>query len=254
MAWIEEYLTRIGCARPARPGDDELRELHVGHLLTVPFENLSIHLGEAIVLEPEALVAKVVRRGRGGFCYELNGAFASLLSALGYEVDLLAARSHGASGLGVPYDHLVLRVGPWLVDVGYGRHSLYPVRWDVSDDQIDPAGAFRVESTPDGDLDVLRDGEPQYRVWPRPQGLADFVTGCWWHSTSPRSHFTQSLVCSLTTMDGRVSLSGNRLIRTSGSDRTEAELTTDAEILAAYQTGFGIALDAVPQVKGGRTV
>ena len=164
MTWIEEYLARIGRESPARPGDDELRDLHVAHLLTVPFENVSIHLGEAIVLEPEALVAKVVRRRRGGFCYELNGAFAYLLSGLGYEVDLLAARSHGAGGLGVPYDHLVLRVGPWLVDVGYGRHSLYPVRWDVPDEQNDPGGVFRVATTPHGDLDVLRDGEPQYRV------------------------------------------------------------------------------------------
>jgi N-hydroxyarylamine O-acetyltransferase len=249
VTWIEEYLARIGCEPPARPDDDELRRLHIGHLLTVPFENLSIHSGEQIVLESSALVEKVVRRRRGGFCYELNGAFASLLMALGYEVDLLAARSHGASGFGVPYDHLVLRVGPWLVDVGYGRHSLYPVRWDVPDAQDDPGGVFQVTTTPDGDLDVLRDGEPQYRVWTRPQALTDFVTGCWWHSTSPRSHFTRSLVCSLSTMDGRVSLSGNRLIRTSGSQRTEEELTTDAEILEAYRTHFGIALDGVPQVR-----
>ena len=249
MTWIEDYLTRIGCESPVRPGDDDLRRLHVGHLLTVPFENLSIHLGEEIVLEPEALVAKVVQRHRGGFCYELNGAFAYLLSGLGYEVDLLAARSHGNGRLGVPYDHLVVRAGPWLVDVGYGRHSLYPVRWDVPDEQDDPGGVFRVATTPDGDLDVLRDGEPQYRVWTRPQELADFVTGCWWHSTSPRSHFTRSLVCSLSTMDGRVSLSGNRLIRTAGSERSEVSLTTDDEILEAYRTHFGIALEAVPRVR-----
>jgi len=249
VTWIDDYLTRIGCEPPARRSDDELRRLHVAHLLTVPFENLSIHLGEAIILEPEALLAKIVQRRRGGFCYELNGAFASLLSALGYEVELLAARSVGPSGLGVPYDHLVLRVGPWLVDVGFGRHSLYPVRWDVPDEQVDPGGVFQVSRTADGDLDVSLDGEPQYRVWPKPQGLGDFVTGCWWHSTSPRSHFRRPLVCSLTTMDGRLSLSGNRLIRTSGSQRTEVELTTAEEILGAYRTHFGIALDAVPQVR-----
>jgi N-hydroxyarylamine O-acetyltransferase len=252
VTWIEEYLTRIGCEPPARPDEEALRGLHVGHLLTVPFENLSIHFGEEIVLEPSALVAKVVQRRRGGFCYELNGAFASLLSAVGFEVDLLAARSHGANGFGVPFDHLVLRVGRWLVDVGYGRHSLYPVRWDVPDEQDDPGGVFRVTTTLDGDLDVLRDGEPQYRVWTRPQELADFVTGCWWHSTSPRSHFTRSLVCSLSTMDGRISVSGNRLIRTSGSQRTEESLNTDEDILEAYRTHFGIALDAVPQVRSFR--
>src|SRR5262249_11709374 len=156
-----------------------------------------------------------------------NGAFSSLLAAVGYEVELLAARTHGHNGLGIPYDHLVLRVGPWLVDVGFGRHSLYPLRWDLHTDQTDPAGVFRVEEAPDGDLSVLRDGEPQYRVWRRPQALTAFVAGCWWHSTSPQSHFTQSLVCSLATMDGRISLSGNRLIRTSGSQRHELVLADD---------------------------
>jgi N-hydroxyarylamine O-acetyltransferase len=51
-------------------------------------------------------------------------------------------------------------------------------------------------------------------------------------------------------MDGRISLSGNRLIRTSGSQRHERGLANDAEILAAYRTHFGIALDAVPHVQG----
>jgi N-hydroxyarylamine O-acetyltransferase len=252
VTWVEEYLSRIGCDVPDRPDDDHLRELHARHLLTVPFENLSIHLGEAIVLDSEALVDKVIRRRRGGFCYELNGAFASLLTALGYRVELLAARTHGPTGLGIPYDHMVLRVGPWLVDVGFGRHTLYPLRWDLRGDQADPGGVFRVEETADGDLDVARNGEPQFRAWSRPQALGDFVAGCWWHSTSPQSHFTRSAICSLTTVDGRISLSGDRLIRTSGEHREETELATDAEILAAYRDLFGIALDVVPQVRQPR--
>src|SRR3569833_4073382 len=83
-SWADAYLTRSGAKRPARPDAEALRERHLRHLLTVPFENLSIHLGEDIVLDSAALVAKVVERRRGGFCYELNGAFAALLSALGF--------------------------------------------------------------------------------------------------------------------------------------------------------------------------
>ncbi|HKO85179.1 MAG TPA: arylamine N-acetyltransferase, partial [Actinomycetota bacterium] len=81
---MEAYLARIGGARPWRTDAATLRELQLRHLLTVPFENLSIHLGEPIVLDPEALVDKLVQRRRGGFCYELNGAFATLLAALGF--------------------------------------------------------------------------------------------------------------------------------------------------------------------------
>jgi N-hydroxyarylamine O-acetyltransferase len=246
--WVDDYLARIGAARPDRADDDALRALHVRHLLTVPFENLSVHLGEEIVLEDDALVAKIVARHRGGFCYELNGAFAALLSALGYDVALLAARVHGANGLGIPYDHMVVRAGDWLVDVGFGSHSHYPLRLDVRGDQVDPGGTFRVETTADGDLEVIKNGEPQFRAWSRPQALRDFAAGCWWHRTCPESHFTRSLVCSLTTEDGRLTLTGRTLIRTVAGERHEQLLDNDAMVLEAYRVHFGIILDRVPEV------
>jgi N-hydroxyarylamine O-acetyltransferase len=56
-----------------------LRRLQRQHLLRVPFENLSVHRGESIDLMAEALVDKLVIGRRGGFCYELNGAFGALL-------------------------------------------------------------------------------------------------------------------------------------------------------------------------------
>ncbi len=246
--WVADYLARIGAPYVENAEPDRLHELHRRHLLTVPFENLSIHLGEDIVLDDAALTTKIVGRRRGGFCYELNGAFAALLTALGYDVALLAARTHGPTGLGIPYDHLVLRVGPWLADVGFGSHSHYPVRLDDRGDQVDPGGTFRVEETPDGDWDVFKDGEPQYRVWARPQRLADFVAGCWWHRTSPESHFTRSLVCSLTTENGRITLSGRRLVRTVAGERHEQDLGDDAEVMNAYRVHFGIDLERFPEV------
>jgi N-hydroxyarylamine O-acetyltransferase len=247
--WVDDYLARIGASRPDRADDDALRDLHRRHLLTVPFENLSVHLGEQIVLNEAALVAKIVERHRGGFCYELNGAFSALLAGLGYDVELLAARGYGANGLGIPYDHLALRVGEWLVDVGFGSHSHYPLRTDERADQVDPGGTFRVEVESDGDLVVFKDGEPQYRAWSRPQTLRDFAAGCWWHRTSPESHFTRSLVCSLTTEDGRLTLAGRTLIRTVNGERHEQLLDGDDTVLEAYRVHFGIDLDHVPRVR-----
>jgi N-hydroxyarylamine O-acetyltransferase len=246
---VDAYLARIGMDRPARPDAEALRELHIRHLLTVPFENLSIHLGEDIVLDSRALVAKVVDRRRGGFCYELGGAFAALLSALGFEVHVLSARVFGGDGLSLPYDHLALRVGPWLADIGFGSHTHYPLRLDERGDQDDPGGVFRIAEAPEGDLDVIKDGKPEYRLETRPRELGDFEAGCWWNRTSPKSHFTRSLVCSLLTESGRVTLSGRTLIRTTSGARDERELGDDAEVLAAYRTWFGIELDRVPQVR-----
>lgn len=245
---VDRYLARIGADRPARPDDAALRDLHLRHLLSAPFENLSIHLGEDIVLDHDALVSKIVDRRRGGFCYELNGAFAALLRALGYDVDLLPARVYIGDGLSVPYAHLALRVGPWLADVGFGDHTHYPLVLDERGDQADPGGVFRILETTDGDLDVYRDGEPQYRLETRARELRDFEGACWWNRTSPKSHFTRSLVCSMLTETGRVTLSGRTLVRTAGGERRESELTGDAEVLGAYRDLFGIELDRVPEV------
>jgi N-hydroxyarylamine O-acetyltransferase len=246
---VDGYLTRIGVARPARADLDALRQLQECHLRSVPFENLSIHLGEPIVLDEAALFENLVTRRRGGFCYELNGTFAALLRALGYRLTLLAARVHLPGGLGPPFDHLALRVDldePWLVDVGFGSFSRQPLRLDSAAAQRGPDGSFEVVALPDGDLDVLRDGRPQYLLDPRPRALADFEATCWWQQTSPKSHFTRSLVCTRMTSDGHVTLSGHRLIRTAGDERVEQLLDSDADVLAAYRAEFGIALERVP--------
>ncbi|MFJ5037420.1 arylamine N-acetyltransferase family protein [Streptomyces parvulus] len=273
-AQVDAYLRRLGAERPPRPTAEALGALHLRHLRTVPFENLSVHLGEEIVLAETPLHDKVVGRGRGGFCYELNGLFGALLTALGYRVTMLAARVYGDGGrVGIPYDHMALLVrteegGDWLADVGFGAHSHGPLAVGERADQEDGGGTFRVvESGPDAagvrggdggakasgtaraaDLDVLRDGKQVYRVEARPRVLDDFVSGAWWHSTSPRSHFLQSTVCSRVTGDGgRITLSGRRLTSTAaGGGREERELETDAEVLAAYREHFGMRLDRVP--------
>ncbi|GAA3304387.1 hypothetical protein GCM10020295_55400 [Streptomyces cinereospinus] len=182
---------------------------------------------------------------------------------------------YGEGGrLGIPYDHLALRVrtvdaGEWLADVGFGALSHWPLALEERREQEDPGGAFRiVEAGPDAagvrgapaagggvgapDLDLVRDGTPVYRLEMRPRVLQDFAAGAWWHSTSPESHFGQSLVCSRITEDGgRITLSGRQLKETAADGtRDERELETDEEVLAVYRERFGIELDRVPVVRG----
>lgn len=259
--WVDAYLERIGATRPARADASALRALQTRHLLTVPFENLSIHLGQDIVLEEEKLVDKIVTDRRGGFCYELNGAFAGLLRELGFRVTLLQARVFGDGGrLGIPYDHVALRVetddgtGPWLADVGFGDHAVYPLALDARTEQHDPCGVFRFREAPRGDLDLLRGGSRQFRLDLRPRVLADFRAGSWYHRTSPDSHFTRSVVCSRRTEDGRVTIRGRTLITTAHGERYETELSTDADVLAAYRDHFGLEPARPPAVRPVMTV
>jgi N-hydroxyarylamine O-acetyltransferase len=251
---IDAYLERIAAARPDELDQGALRDLHRAHLLAVPFENLSLHLSEPVSLEPDDVFDKIVNRRRGGFCYELNGAFAQLLQGLGAEVQFLAGRVYGDGQLGPLFDHLALAVvpadgsGPWLADVGFGSHSIGPLLLQESDEQQDDAGVFRVVPTDDGDVDVLKDGRADYRLELRPRTLADFVPTCWWQQSSPQSHFLKSTICSKLTENGRISLSGRTLIRTVDGHRSEQELATDDAVLAAYRDHFGIVLDRVPEV------
>ncbi|MBK3568064.1 arylamine N-acetyltransferase [Streptomyces sp. MBT62] len=190
-AQVDAYLRRLGVPCPALPTVDVLRELHLRHLQTVPFENLSIHLGEEIVLEEKRLLDKVVGAGRGGFCYELNGLFGALLTALGFDVALLSARVYGDGGrLGIPYDHLALWVrtvdgSVWLADVGFGTHSHYPLAFEERGEQADPGGEFRIaESATPGDQPDQPEmpnmpgtpdlpGTPKQPGTPDQRGLAD---------------------------------------------------------------------------------
>jgi N-hydroxyarylamine O-acetyltransferase len=251
------YLQRMGAARPAVTDAAALRVLHRAHQMAVPFENLSIHLPEPISLEEPDVADKIVHRRRGGFCYELNGAFALLLEALGAQVTRMAARVYGDGQPGPPFDHLALTVrlpdgsGPWLADVGFGSNSVYPLLLDSRSEQDDPAARFLLADTEHGDIDVLKDGEPQYRIELRERSLADFVPTCWWQQTSPTSHFTRATICSRLTDDGRISVSDRTLIRTTGTARTEQHLASDDELLAAYRDQFGIILDHAPRAVRG---
>lgn len=246
---IDAYLDRLGLPRPASPDLAALTSLTRAHLRTIPFENLDIHLGRAIELSDRAIVDKLVRQRRGGFCYELNGGFAVLLRELGFRVTLLQARVVSTSGeVGPPYDHLALRVDldrPFLVDVGFGAFVDGPIPLDPGRHH-DSAGPVEIEQRPDGDLLVTLAGAPRYLLDLRPRALADFQATCWFQQTWPESHFRQGLVCSLLTEDGRITLAGRLLVRTVGAERTEVELPDAQAVLAAYRDAFGIELTEEP--------
>ncbi|KAM3860652.1 arylamine N-acetyltransferase, pineal gland isozyme NAT-3-like [Diretmus argenteus] len=152
---VEEYLLRIGCAAPAEPTLDALRSLHVGHLLSVPFENLTGHSGGRVRLDLPLLYDKVVTRRRGGFCYENNSLFSWLLAELGFRVTLLSGqvRSSLTGRYGPPQDHLVSMVtleeeeegARWLCDVGFGAPGFtYPLSLETGGPQVQGHRVYRV--------------------------------------------------------------------------------------------------------------
>lgn len=249
---IEAYLKRINYSGSLEPTAETLRALQVAHLKTVPFENLSIHNNEPIVLEDNALFDKIVDRRRGGFCYEANGLFAALLRALGFEVAMLAAGvAKKEGGFGPKFDHMTLMVTlaeRWLADVGFGDSFLEPLLLDSREEQVQALRSFRIVDDDDHLILMRRnhgsDWEPQYRFTLQPYTFADYEETCVYHQTSPDSHFTKGRICSLATDDGRITLSDMRMITTSGPQqlREERTLTTQEEYDRILLDQFGIVM------------
>jgi N-hydroxyarylamine O-acetyltransferase len=247
---IDRYCARLADTGPRSPTLATLRRLHDAHLLTVPFENLDIGLGRPIVLDEAALFAKIVERHRGGFCYELNGLFAALLRALGFQVTLLSARDVQPDGrLGPEFDHLTLRVDlvePWLVDVGWGDCFLEPLRLDWPGAQPDHGRTYRIVAA--GPARRLQqrtadDGwQDLYQFTLQPRAWADFGPMCRYHQTAPESIFTQRRTCTRATPTGRVTISDRRLIVTEDGVRRETPLADEAARLAALREHFGLVL------------
>ena len=251
------YLARIGFRDPVVPTEETLRALHLAHLLTVPFENLDVHLGRPIVLDEALLFDKIVRRRRGGFCYELNGLFAALPRAIGFDVALLAARFPRDDGRPAPEtDHLVLLVRApeggtrLLTDVGAGRDSFaHPLRVGTAAAQPCPVSGSEFRLVPEGERHRLQRQEPSGAWEPRyalawwSRRLADFAEGCLLHQTSPASDFPRTWVCTVLTPEGRITLS-ERLITTRNGARTEEALPDDTACHHVLRTLFGIDLEA----------
>ncbi len=250
---VKAYLQRINYEGNLEPSAETLRNLQLAHLHEVPFENLSVHNGEKIVLTDEALFDKIVRRRRGGFCYELNGLFAALLRALGFAVTMLSARVADAQGeFGPDFDHMALLVRldeRWLVDVGFGDSFRNPLLLDDRNEQPDGQRSYWIR--PEGECFSLRqrdfegDIRKLYRFNLKSYQYADYAEMCAYHQTSPDSHFTQKRICSRATLVGRITVADNRLITTAfDGQREEQELVDEAEFNRVLKQHFGITLDA----------
>ncbi|XP_068565911.1 arylamine N-acetyltransferase, pineal gland isozyme NAT-10-like [Cebidichthys violaceus] len=271
---VETYLSRIGFAGPAEPSLEVLRSVHTGHLMSVPFENLTVHSGGRIQLDPPLLYDKIVTQRRGGFCCENNGIFCWLLAELGFQVTLLSGQVKGITGCyGPPFDHLVLMVSldgqRWLCDVGFGSagfsvplsletsapqeqgHRVYRIRRDTEVCFVEWQGENR---GPGGDWTEI------YKFSLEPRRLEDFDEMCRYHQSSPCSIFFCKSLCTVLKPGGRLTYIGRKLSSTTFPSKETGgvmETTTrdleDEEIPGVLAEMFGVVLNS-PLIPKDETV
>ncbi|KXX67843.1 arylamine N-acetyltransferase [Flammeovirga sp. SJP92] len=222
--FIQNYLNRISYSQETSPNVDTLKKLQEHHLFHVPFENLDIHNHKKLSLNKENLYTKIVEQRRGGFCYELNGLFFLLLKELGFNAKMISAcvYNNTKKEYGPEFDHLAIIVnlpqGEYLVDVGFGDFTLHPLKLTLEEKVNDPFGDFIFEETHQGSFTLYKiEGTtktPQYSFTKTARQLEEFEGMCHYHQTSPDSHFTQKRLISIPVKNGRITISGDVLIKT----------------------------------------
>jgi N-hydroxyarylamine O-acetyltransferase len=231
------YLDRIGHDGPVAADLPTLRSLAQRHPQAIPFENLNPLLRIPVPLDIDVLQQKLLRDGRGGWCFEQNTLLGTALTALGYRVTGLAARVMWTmpSGVVTPRSHMVLRIdlegGPYIVDAGFGGLTLTgALRLEAGIEQETPHERFRL--MPAGDNFVLEacirgEWKALYRFDLQPQALADYEVTSWYLSTNPRSHFLTTLVAARVDRDRRYALRNNDFAIHHADGYTERRPITD---------------------------
>lgn len=248
---IAAYLDRIRVTQTPSVDIRSLRELHRQHVFHVPFENLDVHLGKEISLAPSDLFDKIVRKRRGGYCFELNGLFQLLLEALGFHVYSTAARVLFGTETIPPRGHRLLIVTldgeAWIVDVGFGAFGLIepiPLKTGLEHRQF--ADRFRLEQDPllGYIFQSYKDGDwlTQYAFRTDLHHPVDFAFANYYHSHSPQSLFTQKRICQLPTPEGRKRLEDNTLSQTVNGVTRNVTLETEQEFLRILKTHFDLDL------------
>ncbi len=219
---ILNYLNRINYTGEVLPSFAVLKELQRAHLLHVPFENLDIHYGIPIILDINKIYDKIVINKRGGFCYELNSLFCSLLKNIGFDAKLISAKVYNQDkeSYGKEYDHMAVLVNinqnNYLVDVGFGEFCFYPLKITPNDIQSDPRGKYRIEKYNEDYYKVIKierksSCTPQYIFTLLERRIEEFEGMCQFHQTSPDSHFTHKKLITGPVENGRITLSDNSL-------------------------------------------
>jgi N-hydroxyarylamine O-acetyltransferase len=252
---LDAYLERVGHDGPVGVTEECLQSLHQGHVRRIPFENLEIHLGRGMPLEVDAVEEILVRRRRGGYCFQMNTLFHSVLEAIGFRADRLRARVWTGRAELPPASHQLLRVEldgrPFLADVGFGGGGLsraIPLSPGTAFEQ--PAFTFRVVKSPrcPGLMFQKREGEDWLDVFSfelAPAPAVDFLHANYFLSHSPDSFFVQNRVVSLATVHGWTSLF-NRTLKVRERGREEERTVADGEELGeVLRDHFGIELREV---------
>lgn len=249
---LDDYFKRIDYKGGRQVSAETLKQLHLGHVMNIPFENLDVFARKNISLELDDLFDKLVRRHRGGYCFEMNGLFAAVLTAIGFPVSRHLARVYHEGFDNSGKTHMVLLVQAdgqqWVCDVGFGGNSLAaPLLFEEGREQehlgrihrvmADPVYGYRVE------FKTAAGFEPIYAFTREDCCPVDYLIANHYTATFPESFFRQAQMCALVTATGKITYLDGSLKITDGEALTEATISGADAIKDTLKTYFGVELE-----------
>ncbi|QEV20666.1 arylamine N-acetyltransferase family protein [Streptomyces alboniger] len=251
---FDAYLARLGHTGETKPDLHTLRALHRAHVAAIPFENLEMMLGRPVPLDLAALQDKMVRRRRGGYCYEQNLLFAAALERIGFDVIGLGARVRAGASTTRAVTHMLLKVEAdgeeWHCDVGFGADGLLePIRLRDGVEARQGDWRYRIDREGDEGPLVLRtwrsDGWFDLYAYTLERRLpVDYVVMNHYTSTHPRSSFIRQPVVQKAAPEARRRLVGDQLSVTHPDGSVVQQSVPVGELAGFLARKFGIELDA----------
>lgn len=272
MTWLppldqhlrDAYLRRLGLSEVPQPSVEALFALHRAQVERIPYESVWIWLGERRTIAPLDSVRHLVA-GRGGYCYHLNGALATLLGWLGFQVHRHVGGVQGSpeDEPGATANHLALTVsglpapsnepGEWFIDAGLGdgphepmpllpgEHAQGPFTYGLAPSTA-VEGGWRFQADPRMSLAGMD-------FAPGEAHPDDFAAKHEYLQSDPESGFVRVLTAFRRDASGVDALRGRTLKRVDGKGETTTDLPTSTDWYAALADVFDLPLSDVDETR-----
>jgi N-hydroxyarylamine O-acetyltransferase len=253
---LEAYFERIAYRSAREASVATLNAIISAHAQAIPFENLDVLLGRPIDLAPAALMGKLVRERRGGYCFEQNGLLLRVLRALGFDASAIGARVRidRPRDFIPPRTHQFVHVRvdgeSWLADVGVGGLSLTAaIRLQTDVEQATPHEPRRIIE----ERGVLYHQARFAGAW---HDVCEFTLddmppidreiANWYTSAHPRSHFKDRLIVARAAPDGaRLTLVNDELrLRRRDAEVEKHAIASAGELVEVLAREFGLSFPA----------
>lgn len=247
---VEKCLARLEIEEPLPKDLDGLNRLLFAQLTHIPFDSLDVWgAGCCPSLQLQDIYEKIVEKGRGGYCFELNTFFRSLLNALGFDAYQAVAYILNPDGTPQPPAHNVVLCDldgkRYFMDAGYGGpvpyHALELKEGIQEGFLLKKAELWYVYRVTDGQL------RPITAFQERPATVNDLIPLNFYISQRPDSHFRHLIHLSKRNTDGSIySLDGKQFKIHTPEGTTLRELAHIDEVKEIMSTYFAMDPDQIP--------